>query len=814
MALAPPGNALAAAQGATHAAETIIRYGGADDPLARKYRQVRAMGKGGADGAMYRAIVVAGVLEGQMHALKYRMPGDDPQREIETLRAVSHPNIVKLLEVFEPHRGRRSTVLAFLESDSDLGDFLRRRAGLGSEERLSDTTRHGIALQLLSALQHVHERGLIHRDVKPGNILVHFGEPLETCRTPSGEHIACFLRVRLADFSRARWLPSSSAGTQRKRRKTTVDKQGRPVAREEVMSTRVSTPNYVAPEVPLLSVWERETETQYGTAIDIWAFGAVLFQVLSEEHFVPEPDGDIKKVICWIISRIGANVAETAASALLSLPEQFPATPLAEYHGNGWPWVKAALVWEVAARPSARQLAREPWAVSETVGVGGGGEEAPVGNAPAAARGGGGESAPRCTLGRLSDPCAPEPTRTKKSKKCACSGHCYQPGHRYRSGCEEKAVVAYSNYCLACKCVVPGCARPRLRGVRCHSHKAVWVDLPLELRATSVIRNHVSQIFPCDGTDFISRFLVVGFDFLWTTTVALFKEPAAIAAMEGTGAFTRPATKESLTKAFDAALAAVDEAPHATQLESLNRQGIARFQGVASTLCHWGYVEIREDSTRKRAPKQSLAVAQGPPNRSVGNSYYVRPTESPEAAVQQLLTARDAVQKEWSELLDGDTDALAIVRKVRVVLSKAAKAAPRIFPHDDTAYVATSVVRKVVLAVLSSGRATADWASMRRAELEELCCDQNKLLKTLPETWSAADISNFIFGRPDWAIFVSLFGCLLRDAIKIPKVSSDDLLECLASPIFGETAEALRAQCGHAVHPAIVLKELRSQGHC
>ena len=71
----------------------------------------------------------------------------------------------------------------------------------------------------------------------------------------------------------------------------------------------------------------------------------------------------------------------------------------------------------------------------------------------------------------------------------------------------------------------------------------------------------MSQIFPCDGVDFISRFPVVGSDFLWTTTVALFKEPAATAAMEGTGAFTRPATTESLTKAFDAVLAAVDGAP-------------------------------------------------------------------------------------------------------------------------------------------------------------------------------------------------------------------------------------------------------------
>ena len=133
--------------------------------------------------------------------------------------------------------------------------------------------------------------------------------------------------------------------------------------------------------------------------------------------------------------------------------------------------------------------------------------------------------------------------------------------------------------------------------------------------------------------------------------------------MERAGAFTRRATKESLTKAFDAALAAVDGAPHATQLQSLNRQGVARSLGVASTLRKWGYVKTSsEDPPRKRARKQPQAAAQ---------AEYVRSTESAEAAVQQLLTARDAVEKEWSELLDGDTDALAIFRKVRVVFSKA-----------------------------------------------------------------------------------------------------------------------------------------------
>ncbi len=65
------------ARAPTSEAVKVVRHGGVSDPLTRMYGRVVSMGKGGADSDMYRGVVGAGPLEGQVHALKYRKP-DDP----------------------------------------------------------------------------------------------------------------------------------------------------------------------------------------------------------------------------------------------------------------------------------------------------------------------------------------------------------------------------------------------------------------------------------------------------------------------------------------------------------------------------------------------------------------------------------------------------------------------------------------------------------------------------------------------------------------------------------------------------------------
>ena len=78
----PCGIAPAAARGSI---AHVLLTGGFDDPLLGMYGQILNMGKGGADGDIYRGVAESGPSQGQMHALKYRKPEDDPMREIETL---------------------------------------------------------------------------------------------------------------------------------------------------------------------------------------------------------------------------------------------------------------------------------------------------------------------------------------------------------------------------------------------------------------------------------------------------------------------------------------------------------------------------------------------------------------------------------------------------------------------------------------------------------------------------------------------------------------------------------------------------------
>ncbi|MBI5084255.1 MAG: serine/threonine-protein kinase [Acidobacteria bacterium] len=147
-------------------------------------------------------------------------------REAKASAALDHANICTVLEVGE-HDGRAFLAMAFVD-----GKTLRERI---AERPLKLEEALDIAIQAGQGLQEAHERGVVHRDVKPANLMV----------TPQGQ-------VKLLDFGLARATDD-----------TRITEAG----------TVVGTPAYMSPEQARGDAVDRRS--------DIWSLGVVLYEMLT-----------------------------------------------------------------------------------------------------------------------------------------------------------------------------------------------------------------------------------------------------------------------------------------------------------------------------------------------------------------------------------------------------------------------------------------------------------------------------------------------------------------------------------------------------
>jgi len=140
--------------------------------LQNRYRVVSSLGQGGM-GVVYRAWDIR--LKGPV-ALKEMtpQPGLDPytltqlrqqfEQEAVVLAQLNHPHLVNVTDFFE-EAGNTYLVMDFVEGES-LADRIAREGALPEDQVLE------WAEQLLDALGYCHAQGIIHRDVKPQNIII------------------------------------------------------------------------------------------------------------------------------------------------------------------------------------------------------------------------------------------------------------------------------------------------------------------------------------------------------------------------------------------------------------------------------------------------------------------------------------------------------------------------------------------------------------------------------------------------------------------------------------------------------------------
>lgn len=139
------------------------------DIISDRYRLEYVLGEGGF-GVVYRALqlsteqpVAIKILhsrEGEQHEHHARF-----RREMQLCAQLNHPNIVRLIDNGQLPDGRLYMVLEFVEGQS-LAALLRSEGALTQQE-----ARH-LMLQVLDALSAAHELGIIHRDIKPQNIMI------------------------------------------------------------------------------------------------------------------------------------------------------------------------------------------------------------------------------------------------------------------------------------------------------------------------------------------------------------------------------------------------------------------------------------------------------------------------------------------------------------------------------------------------------------------------------------------------------------------------------------------------------------------
>jgi serine/threonine-protein kinase len=190
-----------------------------------------------------------------------KTPRSDRWREAEFRRRflqegraaalLDHPNIVRVLEA-EATESAGYIASAYCEGPS-LAAWLRER-----KQPLPCRQAAELSADLAAGVQHAHERGVIHRDLKPGNILLEFGP--ETAKSGALPKVT----PKICDFGLAKMRDAEQTET-----------------RSGVV---MGTPQYMAPE-------QADGRTSdVGPAADVYALGVVLYEMLTgQPPFVGEP---------------------------------------------------------------------------------------------------------------------------------------------------------------------------------------------------------------------------------------------------------------------------------------------------------------------------------------------------------------------------------------------------------------------------------------------------------------------------------------------------------------------------------------------
>jgi serine/threonine protein kinase len=220
------------------------------------YQLVEQLGEGGF-GTVFMAEQQAPLR--RMVALKILKPGMDTRQVIarfeaerQALALMDHPNIAQVLDAGATDTGRPYFVMEMVKG-VPITEFCDRNQ-LAIEARLK------LFVDVCHAIQHAHHKGVIHRDIKPTNVLVSVDDgPSHPTVSPSGGEGRKSGVVKVIDFGVAKAI------VQRLTERTLFTADGQ----------MIGTPAYMSPEQAEMSGLDIDTRS------DVYALGVLLYELLT-----------------------------------------------------------------------------------------------------------------------------------------------------------------------------------------------------------------------------------------------------------------------------------------------------------------------------------------------------------------------------------------------------------------------------------------------------------------------------------------------------------------------------------------------------
>ncbi|OJD38918.1 camk protein kinase [Diplodia corticola] len=229
-------------------------------------------------------------------------------REFEVLQNLNHPNIIKLEKVYHSDAGLY--IFQELVSGGDLFSFITNRHASG----MPTIEAAVIAYQILKGVEYLHDSGIVHRDIKPDNIL------LTSTKTAS--------RVVITDFGQARNLPDEDSAQR--------------------MKSVAGTLGFNAPEI-----FRRNPKvlsgSGYSKAVDIWSVGCVSAQLLTGKPIFHDKDAENQE----------AAVKQLSSRCNLDILDNDPAWQKVGRRAKDF--IRRTVVLDENDRLSAKEALRHDW---------------------------------------------------------------------------------------------------------------------------------------------------------------------------------------------------------------------------------------------------------------------------------------------------------------------------------------------------------------------------------------------------------------------------------------------------------------------